>query len=210
MDSKDLKITNTKWKRAIAFLIYILLAALLLLTACGGSKSEGIPESPFAGRDAASLDAYFDDLSYEKESRLVDTTVAEIDQLMKDKESFVFIAAYEDCDYCKCIMPYFNDALADADTYAGYLDTRKDPSWENNTDIDDYDLFTERFGKFLEEEDGVKHLYTPDIYVIRNGRVVAEHQGVVEGVDDPEQPLTESQEQTLKGLLKEMLSELEQ
>jgi hypothetical protein len=128
---------------------------------------------------------------------------------MSVKESFVFLAAYEDCQYCDLLMPYLNEALADKGTYAGYLDTRKDPSWTSNTDIDDYDLFCKRFGKYLEKDvNGGLHLYTPDIYVIRNGRVVAEYQGVVEGADNPENALTSAQEKELRETLDGLLSKL--
>ena len=79
----------------------------------------------------------------------------------------------------------------------------------NNTEIDDYDLFVKRFGKYLAEDDsGGRHLYTPDLYVIKNGKVKSHHQGVIEGADDPEEPLTSSQEEELRDLLDDMISEL--
>ena len=194
-------------KRIHALIICIIIASALL-AGCGKDKG-AIPESPFSGRDTVDLSAYTSMSGQGGESRFVDTTVAEIDQLMKDKESFVFLAAYEDCQYCDLLMPYLNEALADKGTYAGYLDTRKDPSWSSNTDIDDYDLFCKRFGRYLEkDENGNLHLYTPDIYVIKKGRVVAEYQGVVEGADDPENALTSAQEKELREILDGLLSKL--
>ena len=194
-------------KRIHALIICIIIASALL-AGCGKDKG-AIPESPFSGRDTVDLSAYTSMSGQGGESRFVDTTVAEIDQLMKDKESFVFLAAYEDCQYCDLLMPYLNEALADKGTYAGYLDTRKDPSWSSNTDIDDYDLFCKRFGRYLEkDESGNLHLYTPDIYVIKKGRVVAEYQGVVEGADDPENALTSAQEKELREILDGLLSKL--
>ena len=194
-------------KRIHALIICIIIASSIL-AGCGKDKG-AIPESPFSGRDTVDLSAYTSMSGQGGESRLVDTTVAEIDQLMKDKESFIFFAGYEDCDYCSRMLPYLNEALAGAGTYAGYLDTRKDPGWMNNADIDDYDLFVKRFGRYLDEDDsGDRHLYTPDLYVIKNGRVKAHHQGLVEGVDDPGQPLTSAQEKELRDLLYDMISEL--
>ena len=194
-------------KRIHALIICIIIASFIL-AGCGKDRGD-IPESPFSGRDTVDLSAYTSMSGQGGESRFVDTTVAEIDQLMKDKESFVFLAAYEDCQYCDLLMPYLNEALADKGTYAGYLDTRKDPSWSSNTDIDDYDLFCKRFGRYLEkDENGNLHLYTPDIYVIKKGRVVAEYQGVVEGADDPENALTSAQEKELRETLDGLLSKL--
>lgn len=197
-----------RYKKIAAAAVCLIIVSSLL-SGCADKNKGEIPASPYSGRETADLSGYSSMSGSGIESRLVDTTVAEIDQLMKDKESFIFFAGYEDCDYCSRMLPYLNEALADAGTYAGYLDTRKDPGWMNNADIDDYDLFVKRFGRYLDEDDsGDRHLYTPDLYVIKNGRVKAHHQGLVEGVDDPGQPLTSAQEKELRDLLDDMISEL--
>lgn len=197
-----------RYKKIAAAAVCLIIVSSLL-SGCADKNKGEIPASPYSGRETADLSGYSSMSGSGIESRLVDTTVAEIDQLMKDKESFVFLAAYEDCQYCDLLMPYLNEALADKGTYAGYLDTRKDPSWSSNTDIDDYDLFCKRFGRYLEkDESGNLHLYTPDIYVIKKGRVVAEYQGVVEGADDPENALTSAQEKELRETLDGLLSKL--
>ena len=180
-----------------------------MLAACGSKDKGSIPDSPFAGRDTVDLSGYESMSDHDGESRFADTTVAEIDQLMSDGESFIFFASYEDCPYCNLMIPYLNDALAEAGTYAGYLDTRRDPGWMNNADIDDYDLFVKRFGRYLENDSsGNPHLYTPDLYVIKDGKVKAHHQGVLESADDPDQPLSSSQEEELRELLEEIIDVL--
>ncbi|MBR2706323.1 MAG: hypothetical protein IKE74_03675 [Mogibacterium sp.] len=195
-------------KKTATFILCIILTSMLF-AGCGGKEKGTIPESPFAGRDTVDLSGYDSMSGHDGGSRFVDTTVAEIDRMMSDGESFIFFAAFEDCSYCDQMMPYLNDALAEADTYAGYLDTRKDSDWMNNADIDDYDLFVKRFGKYLESDSsGSPHLYTPDLYVIKNGKVKAHHQGVLESADDPDQPLSSSQEEELRELLEEMIDVL--
>ena len=59
-----------------------------------------------------------------------------------------------------------------------------------------------------EDENGNLHHNTPDIYVIKKGRVVAEYQGVVEGADDPENALNSAQEKELRETLDGLLSKL--
>lgn len=195
-------------KRIHALIICIIIAASLL-SGCG-KRNGSIPESPFSGRDAVDLSAYTSMSGNGIESRFVDTTVAEIDQLMKDGESFIFFVSYEDCPYCNLMIPYLNEALADAGTYAGYLDTRRDPGWMNNSDIADYDLFVKRFGRYLEtDENGKPHLYTPDLYIIKKGKVKAHRQGVLDSAEDPESHLSKSQEKELRETLDEMIRELE-
>ena len=186
---------------------------LSILTICiiiSSALLAGCARAPFDGRETVDLSGYESMADYEGESRMVDTTVKEITDLMDDGKSFVFFASYEACPYCNRIMPYLNDALAEADVYCGFLDTRKNPEWQTNMDIDDYDLFIERFGDYLDyDEEGKLHLYTPDFYVIKDGKAVDHHQGVITGADDPSQPLTFSQEKELRALLEKMLAELE-
>jgi len=183
-----------------------LLCALLAGCASTGAASlaSSAPKDPYVGHDVADLSGYPSMVDHEQDTNLVSTTVAEIAGLMDDHETFAFIAAYADCPYCKTILPYVDEAAKAAQRNVGYLDTRSDPSWRSNLDIDGYDLFVERFGDYLDEdENGLKHLYTPDLYFIRDGSVVANHAGVTPGADDPNAPLTDEQELELRQTLTE-------
>ena len=93
-----------------------ILTAVMMLTGCGSKNAdEGcLPASPYDGRETVDLSGYASMSDYEGESRLADTTVSEIDQLMKDGESFIFIAAFEDCDYCNVLMRLPMRALTQA------------------------------------------------------------------------------------------------
>ena len=212
--------TRTKKVTGIAIPVLVVIIFLLLyflINAVLSRPKAGDP-GPFAGREAVDLSGYdsMAELLYvsnpgnlNTKSMMVDTTVAEIVEMMKDKKTFVLFASFENCPYCNRLIPYLNDALAKRGVYAGYLDTRKNPEWQNNMEIDDYDLFVRYFGEFLSlDAEGKKHLYTPDLYFVRNGRVVAHHQGVIEGADDPDLPLTSEQEKMLYDLLDECFGQL--
>ena len=184
--------------------IVLFLAVMLMCAALGTScseKNDGGQEysGPFDGREPADLSGYETMEDYDKDIMLVDTTVAEMDELMDNDESFVVFFSYEDCPYCNRLIPYLNDAALEAGVRVGYINTRSNPEWMSNMDIDGYDIVTERFKKYLsKDDDGKLHLYTPDMYFIKEGRVVDRHDGVTEGADDPGQELTSSQEKQLK------------
>ena len=75
-------------------------------------------------------------------------------------------------------------------------------------DIDDYDTFVELFGDYLrEDDDGILHLYTPHVFVVVDGQVVAERSGSVEGAD-PSIGLTDEQAEQLVAEYREMLSQI--
>lgn len=168
-----------------------------LVPSCSGDSDEPYA-GPFDGRDLADLSGYESMGDYDGDTMLVPTTMTEVDELMDDDESFAVMFSYEDCPYCNMLMPYVNEAAAEAGVRVGYIDTRSNPEWMSNMDIDGYDKVVDRFGRYLsEDDDGKEHLYTPDMYFIKNGRVKARHDGVTEGADDPERELTSDQEKQL-------------
>ena len=174
---------------------------MLSFASCG---SKGGFEDVLASGTPSDLSGYEGMIDYDKDSMLVDMTVEDMDKRMSDGESFVVLFSYEDCPYCNRLLPYFNDAAIDAGVHVGYINTRRNPEWESNMDIDGYDTVVERFGEWLEkDEDGRQHLYTPDAYFIKNGKVVSHHDGVTPGADDPNAELTSEQEKTLKSNLAE-------
>lgn len=174
------------------------LAGTVLLTSCGSAKD------PYAGRAASDLSGYAEMQAYRGEVALVETDVDEILELMDQGATFVFFAGYADCPWCNRLIPYLNEIALREGRHIGYLDTRKDPSWENNTDLEGYDRLVERFGDYFDTDDsGSPHLYVPDTFFIRDGVIAARHDGVLEGADDPDVPLTEEQEKSLRELLRD-------
>lgn len=214
MTSKDSRAPRfARGARALAktlFTCVFVLLACMALVACDTPPSyKQLPDSPFAGRETADLSGYTDMAGYEGESRLVKTDVLEVLELMDAGESFVLFCGYEQCPYCNKVLPYFNDTAIAADTYVGYIDTRSNPNWKSNTDMDNYDLFAERFGQWIDtDEDGSPHLYVPESFFIKDGQIVSAYAGVVEGADDPSVALTSAQESKLMKNLSEEFNRL--
>jgi hypothetical protein len=54
-----------------------------------------------------------------------------------------------------------------------YVDTRSNPEWKSNTDIDDYGLLVERAEAYLPLDDNdIPHLYTPLVLFVKEGDIV--------------------------------------
>ena len=195
-----------KTSRLLALGISLIIA--LSFTACS-PKESGETNDAFAGKDKSIVLGYNSMQEYSKEIMLRDTTVKEVADKMDAGETFVVFASFETCPWCNLLIPYLNDAAIEAGMTVGYIDTRANPDWANNMDIDDYDLFVEKFGKYLkEDEDGLPHLYTPDTYFIKKGKIVARHDGVTPGVENPSDPLTAEQEEQLRKDLASEFSKL--
>lgn len=178
-------------------------AAVLVVALLCACASKPDPARTIDGYPASDLSGYAGLEGYEGELVFYDLTVKDIQQRMENGDSFAFIAAFSGCPWCNLCIAQLNDAALAEDMHVGYLNTRLDPSWTSNIDIDDYDIFVELFGDYLrEDDDGILHLYTPHVFFIKDGQVVAEHSSTVEGAD-PSQGLTEEQSQELIGIYRE-------
>lgn len=111
-----------------------------------------------------------------------DMTVSDAAGLMDQGKTFAVYFGFAKCPWCIDAVPVLNEEAKAAGMKVGYVDTRKDPSWQSNLDVDDYDLLTEKFGEYLEyDDDGIRHLYTPHVFFIKDGAVVYEHSGTADG-----------------------------
>ena len=141
-------------------ILILTIATIILLTGCAKNSN-----NPYDGKETISplgLEGVF-----------VDTSVKEITDLIDNKETFVFVASFEDCPHCQEFLPYLYEAAKERNYAIGYIDTRKDSSWQSNLDIDDYNLFVEYFGEFLlRDEDNIPHLYVPHTFFVKEGTVI--------------------------------------
>ena len=182
-------------------LIACVISALCALTIAGcGSKD---PNASLEPLESLYPHVYFADYpcaeGYTSEYRLVDMTVAQVVEEMDAGRSFVVLTGFKDCPWCNAILNSFNDVLTERGIYAAYIDTRKDPEWQSNLDLADYDLFVERFGSALPVDDeGRPHLYVPHAFFVSDGKLVADRSGTVPGQQSPKDPLTDEQVEEYK------------
>lgn len=111
-----------------------------------------------------------------------DMSVREAAEQMEKGKTFVIYFGFAKCPWCIDAVPVLNEEAKKAGMKVAYADTRRDPSWQSNLDLEDYDLLVEILGDYFEYDDnGIKHLYTPHVFFIKDGKVVSEHSGTVEG-----------------------------
>lgn len=135
------------------------------------------------------------------EEVFVDSTVRDVIEAIGRKETFAVCFGFEKCPWCSEAEPVLKEEAERAGMHVLYVDTRKDPSWKSNTDLKDYDLVIEYFGKYLSyDNDGILHLYTPHVFFIREGETVFEHEGTAEGHDASERKMNPSEREELAGL----------
>lgn len=111
-------------------------------------------------------------------------TVKDVVAEMDAGGTFAVFFGFTSCPSCQAVRPALLAAANATDSWIGFVNTRANPDWKSNMDIDDYDLFVERFGEYIPlDEDGQKHLYVPHIFFIRDGAIVFDYQGVKDEFD---------------------------
>ena len=184
--------------------IFLCLALVLGLAACGGGSKDiessnkllsAYPESDLTGYSGLS--------GYDKDTTFVDVTVKDIEALMSKKASFVVFAGFSNCPWCNALIRTFNDVCLEEGLTVAYLDTRRNPEWLNNMEIDDYDKFVEIFGEWIPlDDDNKKHLYVPEIFFVKDGKAIYGREGVLESLESPSDIMSEEQVEELKADLK--------
>ena len=104
----------------------------------------------------------------------VNSTVKEMANDMAEGKSFVTYFGFARCPWCRDAMPILNSVANELGVeYINYVNTRSNPEWKSNLDIDDYDLLVEIAGDYLPlDDDNIKHLYVPTIFFVKNGEIV--------------------------------------
>ena len=204
---EEKKRKNRPRKSLFAILVAVLLC--LALSSCGGKVNTSLGSNVAKSNELlneypkSDMSGYAGLKGYEQETLFVDVTVDDIEKLMKDKASFVVYAGFSDCPWCNALIAGLNDVAQEEDIVIAYLDTRKNPEWTNNMDIDDYDKLVKYFGEWIgEDANGDKHLYVPELFFVNSGEPVFGRAGLLEGLSSPTDRMTDDQIQALNEELK--------
>lgn len=100
-------------------------------------------------------------------------------QGIEQGRTFVALFGYASCPDCKAAVPLLLDTAIDAGVrHVLYVDTRANPAWESNMDIDGYDELVSVMGdRFSTDDDGKPHMQAPFVAFVRNGTIVASVEG---------------------------------
>lgn len=168
----------------------IVFVLLLLLTGCSSTTSS------LTKADMSHYENFNDE-----DHVFYEMNVKEMVDKIDNNETFVVYFGFSECPWCNVAMPILNETAKEYDSIVYYIDTRSNEEWESNMDIDDYDLVVDYLGEYLDyDDDGKKHLYTPHVFFFKEGEVVKEHEGTIDGKTDE---ITTQEKEQLKQIYEE-------
>lgn len=111
---------------------------------------------------------------------------------------------YETCPWCRNALPVLIDSIISNDVKNFYYFNIHDVSAK-----DIKDKLYEILDSYLKvTNDGKKVLAVPDVYAIKDGKIVGHHRGCVDGYNNPYRKMNDEQLKDLKNIYDEMIKEI--
>lgn len=138
------------------------------------------------------------------EASFVPMTTSEFITAMDDGVTFVAVFGFSACPACQHAMPILARVASETGMTVHWIDTRANPEWKSNTDIDDYDELCERVGTFFPiDGDGRPHLDAPSVFFVKDGSIMTFHDGTLDELDDPNNEMTDEQQERLADIYRD-------
>lgn len=130
-------------------------------------------------------------ITIDKNNKIKYATIEEVIDILQNKTGVIYFG-FPNCPWCRNILPVLLETVDDTIYYYNPKQIR-----DNNSS--EYQILKDILNDYLtEDEEGNKKLYVPDVYFVKEGKIVGNHLGSVDSQKDPYQPLTEEQRQEIK------------
>ncbi len=132
-------------------------------------------------------------------------TLDEVFDIIQNKTGVIYFG-FPGCPWCRNMIPVLFEAAKnnniDTIYYFNPRDIRK-------SDNEDYNKLKEILNEYLsEDENGQKVLYVPDVYFIKDGKIVGHHLGTVDSQEDPTISLTDEEKNELLDIFNELFEKI--
>lgn len=140
----------------------------------------------------------------ETENQFIQIDMKDAIQKINTDSSGIFYIGYSDCPWCIEAVPVMNEVAKANNQKIYYIDKKAESSDEASINE-----MTSILSNILEkDEDGNPHLYVPEVFVVKDGEIVANNMGTVEGHDARERKMTSEEQAQLKATYETMFASL--
>lgn len=110
------------------------------------------------------------------------------------------------CPWCRNVIPVLFESATENNIETVYY---FNPREIRNNGDDSYQKLINILSDYLEvDEDGNKTLYVPDVYFVKDGKIVGNHLSTVDTQTDPYTALTEDEKNELKNIYQELFNKI--
>ena len=117
-----------------------------------------------------------------------------------ENETGIIYFGFPSCPWCRNAIPALLEVATENNMPVYYFDVLQLRKTENET----YEKLKQRLDEYLlTDDEGVKKLFVPDVYFLKDGKIVSRHIDTVPTQKDAKIPLTEEQFAELKSIYQE-------
>ena len=192
-------------KKKLMVVIDILLGAILV-----GIMTFGIYQ--YLKSDGEKFKAEYEALNNEnininisKNNPIKYVTLDEVFDIIQNKTGVIYFG-FPGCPWCRNMIPVLFEAAKNNNIDTIYY---FNPRNVKKSDNDEYNKLKEILNEYLsEDENGQKVLYVPDVYFIKDGKIVGHHLGTVDSQEEPTISLTEEKKNELLDIFNELFEKI--
>lgn len=192
-------------KKKLMVVIDILLGAILV-----GIMTFGIYQ--YLKSDSEKFKAEYEALNNEnvninisKNNPIKYVTLDEVFDIIQNKTGVIYFG-FPGCPWCRNMIPVLFEVAKNNNIDTIYY---FNPRNVKKSDNDEYNKLKEILNEYLsEDENGQKVLYVPDVYFIKDGKIVGHHLGTVDSQEDPTISLTEEEKNELLDIFNELFEKI--
>lgn len=192
-------------KKKLMLVIDILLGAILV-----GVMTFGIYQ--YLKSDGEKFKAEYEALNNEnvninisKNNPIKYVTLDEVFDIIQNKTGVIYFG-FPGCHWCRNMIPVLFEVAKNNNIDTIYY---FNPRNVKKSDNDEYNKLKEILNEYLsEDENGQKVLYVPDVYFIKDGKIVGHHLGTVDSQEDPTISLTEEEKNELLDIFNELFEKI--
>jgi thiol-disulfide isomerase/thioredoxin len=177
-------------------IVYIVLGALFL-TGCSVTPIKDVDNN------ANRFKEEYSNIEVLSNNPIVYKTDEEIIEILKTGTGIIYFG-FPECPWCQSAVPVLISAAQELNVEEVYY---FNPKQIREEETDTYKQIVELLGdNLIEDENGNKRLYVPDVYFVSKGKIIGHNLKTVESQINPsENPLTDDQKLELKNLYKELI-----
>lgn len=146
----------------------------------------------------------------------IEITPTEAIEMIENGTGILFFES-DECPWCKKARPILEEVAKEngINVYSANIQNIKSNPRENKEGTKEYKqilkLLDEYLNEYLDESGnsfGEKRVYIPDVYAIKNGKVLEHNLGTVESDTDKDMEMTEEQKEELKNIYQKMIDKI--
>lgn len=186
-------------KKIVGILSCLIL--FLIITGCGNNNEDALKfKTEYEALNESSVP-----MSISENNPIKYVDFSELEKTLTSGTSVIYLG-FPGCPWCRNILPVLFEVAEKNNVDTIYY---ANPREIKNDNMDNYEKLKSMLNEYLEENDeGVKTLYVPDVYFVRDGKIVGHHLSSVSSQTDPYTSLTEEQVVELQNIYQDLFNKI--